>query len=114
MTEQPINLPDNASTADVYAGDTITPGTPSSDRSVHIFTIRADAEPGTFARIANVLNIANTSPLRVNLEFNEISVTLRIQVDLAVSAVTAQSIERKLAQLTDVVEVRCEIQPRGR
>jgi (p)ppGpp synthase/HD superfamily hydrolase len=109
-----MNLSDKAPTADVYADDISSPATTATDNSVHVFTIEADAEPGTFARIANVLNIANTTPRRVNLELKENRVTLSIQVDLAVSAVTARSIQRKLSQLTDVIEVDCETRPPGR
>jgi hypothetical protein len=100
-----MSASDKSPSADVYAGDTASPGEPASDGAVHVFTIEADAEPGTFARIANVLNIANTAPRRVSLEHQENGATLSIQVELAVGVGTAQSIQRKLAQLTDVIRV---------
>ena len=59
---------DKSPTADVYAGDTSSLGAPALGGTVHVFTIEADAESGTFARIANVSDIANSAPRRVSLE----------------------------------------------
>lgn len=106
-----MNTSDKAATANVYAGDTSTPGAVISNGTVHVFTIAADAEPGTFARIANVLTIANRPPRRVSLEQKENEAALIIQVVLDVGVGTAQSIQRKLAQLTDVVQVDCRTLP---
>jgi hypothetical protein len=101
---------DHSPTADVYAGDTTSLGRAGSNGVVHVFTIEADAEPGTFARIANVLSIANRAPSRVGLELKGEGMGFTMQVELAVGAGTAQSIQRKLAQLTDVIEVELVIQ----
>jgi hypothetical protein len=92
------------STADVYAGD-IAAQTPldASTEARYCFHIEADAEPGTFARVANMLNIANTAPDRVTLEYNRTDGTLSMDIELNVSQATAHSIQRKLTQLTDVI-----------
>jgi hypothetical protein len=95
---------DPSSTADVYAGDiAVHPRLDGSVEGGYCFHIEADAEPGTFARIANMLNIANTAPDRVTLEFNRTDGTLSMDIELNVSRATAQSIQRKLTQLTDVL-----------
>src|SRR5258708_6699211 len=99
-----MNTSEKSPTADVYAWETSSPNTgDASGGAFVIFTIEADAQPGTFARIANVLNIANTAPSRVLLELKENDGTLSMHVELEVDLSTAQSIQRKLAQLTDVV-----------
>lgn len=96
-------------TPDVYAGDMSSPSSDDTmNRGIHCFTIEADAEPGTFARIANVLNIANVAPSRVILELKEDGRTLNIHIELGVGSSTAQSIQRKLTQLTDVIHVETQ------
>jgi hypothetical protein len=70
-----------------------------------------DPEPGTFARIANVLNIANVAPNRVSLELKRNDGTLGIYIELRVGLRTAQAIQRKLAQLTDVIHADMSILP---
>jgi hypothetical protein len=106
-----MNTSDKSPTADVYAGDTSSPSTAASGGATVFFNIEADAEPGTFARIANVLNISNTAPRRVILELKENDRTLSVYIELRVGLNTAQSIERKLSQLTDVIHVDLGILP---
>src|SRR6202040_3686311 len=97
---------ESSPTADVYAGDTSRlSSADSANRGIHRFTIEADAEPGTFARIANVLNVANIAPNRVVLERKDDDRTLSVTIELQVALSTAESIQRKLAQLTDVIHV---------
>jgi hypothetical protein len=102
----------NTTTADVYAGD-VASHTPldGSAKARFLFLIEADAEPGTFARIANVLNIANTAPDRVTLEFNKSARTLSLDIELTIGLLTAQSIQRKLTQLTDVIYAEMRASP---
>jgi aspartokinase len=99
-----MRIADKSPTADVYAGDTasliISADAPAA--AIHFFKIEADAEPGTFARIANVMNIANVAPICVILKQQEMSTTLNIYIELRVVRDTAGSIHRKLAQLVDV------------
>lgn len=96
-------------TADVYAGDMSSPNAVDPrNRGDHVFNIEADAEPGTFARIANVLNIANVAPNRVILERNEDGRILSVYIELEAELNTAQSIQRKLSQLTDVIHVEMQ------
>src|SRR5579859_2997623 len=104
-----MNSTDKSPTADVYAGDLSSSATvDATDGAIHCFTIEADAEPGTFARIANVLNIANIAPGRVSLEERNVG-TLSIYIEIRVGFSMAQSIQRKLAQLTDVLHVHAGI-----
>jgi hypothetical protein len=106
-----MNSSDKSPTADVYAADLSSPATgDATEGAIHCFTIEADAEPGTFARIANVLNIANTAPRRVSLEPKNAG-TLSICIEIRVGFSMAQSIQRKLAQLTDVLHVHAGIVP---
>jgi len=93
-----------AAAADAYAGDTASPGAvDASEGAIHFFNIEADSEPGTFARIVNVLNLANVAPDRASLELKRNDGTLRIYIELRVSLSTAQAIQRKLTQLTEVI-----------
>jgi hypothetical protein len=114
-----MNPSEESPAADVYAGDKDSPIVDdASDAAIHCFNIGADAEPGTFARITNVLNIANRAPNRVTLELNRNDGTLSIYIELRIGLSTAQSIQRKLAQLTDVihtdVSILSSINPRRR
>src|SRR5438046_954610 len=94
---------DKSPTADVYAGDTTSLGSVEAfDSAIHFFDIEAESEPGTFARIVNIFNIANVAPCRVTLNSNG-EKTFRVHIEIKVRPGTAQSIQRKLAQLTDVV-----------
>jgi len=101
-----MNPSEKSSHADVYAGDTSAPRVVDApDGTIHVFNIEADSEPGTLARIANVLNIANVAPIRVSLESRRDDGTLIIYVELSVRLSVAQAIQRKLAQLTEVIHV---------
>jgi hypothetical protein len=105
-----MNVTEKSPAADVYAGDTASPSVgEASDCAIHCFNIEADAEPVTFARIANVLNIANRAPNRVALELNRNDGTLSIYMELRVGPITAQAIQRKLTQLTDVMHADMSI-----
>jgi hypothetical protein len=105
-----MNASDKSPTADVYAGDTSSPTTADArERAICFFNIEADSESGTFARVANVLNIANVAPSRVILEHEENDKTLSVYIELAVGLGTAHSIQRKLCQLTDVIHVEIGI-----
>jgi hypothetical protein len=107
-----MNPSEKSPAADVYAGDTASPNAvDASERAIHIFNIEADPEPGTFARIANTLIIANVAPNRVSLELNRNDGTLSIYVELRVCLSTAQAIQRKLIQLTEVIHVDMSILP---
>ena len=97
---------DHASIADVYSGDVSS--TDVADRSngaVHIFKIEAEAQPGAFGRIANIFNIANLAPNRANLEFDNNTESLRIEIEISVQPNIADSLRRKLTQLTEVIQV---------
>jgi hypothetical protein len=107
-----MNPSEKSPAADVYAGDTASPNAvDASERAIHIFNIEADPEPGTFARIANILIIANVAPNRVSLELTRNDGTLIIYVELRVCLSTAQAIQRKLIQLTEVIHVDMSILP---
>jgi hypothetical protein len=110
----PLNTSEKSPTADVYAGDTSSlDAVEASNGSIHFFEIEADSEPGTFARIANVLNIANIAPKRVMLEVKEADGSLSIYIELRAALNVAQSIQRKLTQLTDVMQVNIGKLPAG-
>ena len=92
--------------ADVYADDTakVRRSAESSD-VVYSFSILAEGEPDALARIANTFNLANVAPLSVVLRQIETG-HLQMTVELThVLATTADSIRRKLAQLTCVIQV---------
>jgi hypothetical protein len=98
-----MNSSDQPPHADVYAGDLSAPDAP--DQTLRYFHITADAEPGAFARIANVLNIVNKAPSSVVLERRgEGRLSVYAEID-GIGLATADSIARKLAQLTDIVRV---------
>ena len=105
------NATEKSPTADVYAGDTdSTTAHDETDGAMCFFDIEADSEPGTFARIAGVLNIANVAPSRVTLDVEK-DETLKIHIELRVGFKMAQSIQRKLGQLTDVLHVHTGMVP---
>jgi len=101
-----MNTSENSPHADVYAGDlSATNPVSAADEPIRFFSIAADSEAGTFARIANVLNLANTAPSSVILEVREAG-RLSIYVEIGgIGLGIAQSIARKLTQLTDVIRV---------
>ena len=84
-------------------------------QTTHVFFIEADADANVFSRVANQFNYANVAPSRVTLHEGAAG-TLRMEVELrGVRPATAESICRKLEQLTCVVRVRFSgsPQPRG-
>jgi hypothetical protein len=86
---------DKVALADVYAGDTGT----------FRFLIEADADSDAFGRVANLFTIANVAPQCVRIERRG-SERLSFCADIAgISGTTADSIRRKLAQLTSVASV---------
>jgi hypothetical protein len=99
-----VTASDKTPTPDVYAGDTAST-IDSAGESIRFFDIEADSDAGTFARIANVLNIANTAPNRVVLDLKRNDGTLCVYIEIGVGLDTAHSIQRKLAQLTEVRRV---------
>ena len=103
--------PNESPTADVYAADLASPNTAAPDGSICVIDILADAEPGAFARIANVLNIAHRAPHQVQLEHTDDGL-LRIHIELKIGVAAAQLIQRKLQQLTDVSSVDLRVRAR--
>src|ERR1700734_3813463 len=101
-----MNAPDESPAADVYAGDLqfLSPAD-GAERVIHVFTIEADSEPGAFVRIANVLNIANVAPSLAIVESTKQVGILSIYIEIAAGLDTANSIRRKLLQLTEVNQV---------
>ncbi len=89
--------------ADVYAGDIDSSSAARTlEGQVFAYRIEADAEPDVLARIAGICNLANVAPLRVNLQRSaQGGVEVDIELD-GISAATADSIRRKLLQLTCV------------
>lgn len=93
--------------ADVYAADTAQVrsdegggGTP------YVYWLEADPDPDVLSRVAGVCNLANVAPRRVTLErAADERVNIGIELD-GISASTADSIRRKLLQLTCVTSVR--------
>lgn len=92
--------------ADVYAGDIAQSGaTAISAAKVFAYQIEADAEPDVLARIAGICNLANVAPRRVALDRIDLG-AVRVEIDLdGISSHTADSIRRKLLQLTCVNSV---------
>ena len=92
--------------ADVYAGDLAQSRAAALDSAqVFAYRIEADAEPDVLARIAGICNLANVAPRRVSLDrFERASVLVEIDLD-GISIATADSIRRKLLQLTCVTSV---------
>lgn len=92
--------------ADVYAGDIALSGaTATCAAQVFVYQIEADAEPDVLARIAGICNLANVAPRRVSLDRIDFG-SVRVDIDLdGISSHTADSIRRKLLQLTCVNSV---------
>ena len=92
--------------ADVYAGDLAQSRASALDSAqVFAYRIEADAEPDVLARIAGICNLANSPPRRVALERTAGGGVL-MEIDLdGISSHTADSIRRKLQQLTCVTSV---------
>ena len=92
--------------ADVYAGDLAQSRASALDSAqAFAYRIEADAEPDVLARIAGICNLANSPPRRVALERTAGGGVL-MEIDLdGISSHTADSIRRKLLQLTCVTSV---------
>jgi hypothetical protein len=70
------------------------------------FRVEADADPDVLARVANQLNIANMAPAMASLAMREDG-TVLIQIEFnAITAALAESIHRKIEQLTCVRTVK--------
>jgi hypothetical protein len=90
--------------ADVYAGDITTIRLAVDTRStIYCFRVKADAEPDVLARVASIFNIANAAPHRATLLRDSPDVVnMSIAIELS-GAAMADSIRRKLEQLTCVI-----------
>jgi hypothetical protein len=88
---------------DVYAGDTsLATATTTNDGCVYEFVVGGDADPDVLARVSNLVSLANVAPLRVSFQrIGNERVTIVIELD-GITAGKAESIHRKLAQLTSV------------
>jgi hypothetical protein len=97
---------DKVALADVYAGDTGKDrSVPDADTGTFRFLIETDADADAFGRVANLFTIANVAPQCVRIErlgFERLSFCVDIS---GISGTTADSIRRKLAQLTPVTSV---------
>lgn len=89
--------------ADVYAGDTAT-AQHAAAGAVFTYEIRTDVEPDVLVRIAAICNLANVAPRHMSLAREEDGIQVRIELD-AITGATAESIRRKLLQLTCVNSV---------
>jgi hypothetical protein len=75
---------------------------------VYAFSVDADPDPDVLSRIAAVCNLANVAPRRLSFERNaDAGVQVSIELD-GISASTADSIRRKLMQLTCVNRVNLQ------
>ena len=69
------------------------------------YTVTADPDPDVLSRVANQFNFSNTPPWRVQLARDEAGLVV-LQIEMCdIAASVADSIRRKLLQLTCVVEV---------
>ena len=93
--------------ADVYAGDTAG-AKPTPVAAVFSYDIRADIEPDVLARVSGICNLANVSPRRVNYLREADGVRIDVELD-GIGAATADSIRRKLLQLTCVNAVSLSV-----
>lgn len=89
--------------ADVYAADTAAT-VHAVAGTVYAYDIRADIEPDALARVAGVCVAANVAPRHMNLVRTAGEIRVRIEL-CDITAATADSIRRKLAQLTCVNSV---------
>ena len=105
-------------TADVYAGDDALRdgGVPVEPAGGFEFHIRADPDPDVLSRIANQLLFANTAPWHLDLAHGADGVlTVRVEMR-GIAAAVAESIRRKLMQLTCIVDIEvqsraCDVDP---
>ena len=95
-------------TADVYAGDdALRDGAALEGATATAYTyfIVADPDADVLLRIANQFNFANVAPWRVELAHRlDGCVTISVEMRTIAGAV-AESIRRKLLQLTSVTDV---------
>jgi hypothetical protein len=92
--------------ADVYAADTASVGADAgADGKSYTYSVEADPDPDVLSRVAGVCNLANVAPRRMSLErLAGDCVKIDIELD-GISESTADSIRRKLLQLTCVTSV---------
>jgi hypothetical protein len=91
----------NKAVADVYSGDVAKS---DSHRSLgnFIFRIEADADPDAFSRIAGVFNFANKAIEAAKIERGDVDMlTFQIEI-MDIAPTLAESLHRKLSQLTAV------------
>jgi hypothetical protein len=87
--------------ADVYSGDVAKSDSHFSLGNFFFF-IEADADPDAFARIAGVFNFANKPIEAAKIERGDAD-TLTFQIEIIdIAATLAESLHRKLSQLTAV------------
>jgi len=98
--------PEKTVAADVYADDHTNPNSSlDTGTTLFLFRIEADAEPGVFARVAAVFNIANIAPRRATLDRESPgTVNIRVFIELARAGI-AEMLRRKLEQLTCTLSV---------
>lgn len=105
-----MNTSDKAAVADVYAADLGVPGSSSEHAgTVFVFVIEADAQPDVLARVASVFNLANRVPVSATLRQESIE---RVHIDIDMTQIApsvADSIRRKLLQLTCVTAVEMTV-----
>jgi hypothetical protein len=101
---------DKAAVADVYAADLGVPGSSSEHAgTVFVFVIEADAQPDVLARVASVFNLANRPPQAATLRQDSLE-QVHIAIDMAqITPTVADSIRRKLLQLTCVTAVEMTV-----
>lgn len=101
-----MNTSDKAAVADVYAADLGVPGSSNEDAgAVFVFVIEADAQPDVLSRVASAFNLANRPPLAATLRRESLE-QVHIVIDMAqITPSVADSIRRKLLQLTCVTAV---------
>ncbi|HSN73446.1 MAG TPA: hypothetical protein VLT59_18155 [Steroidobacteraceae bacterium] len=93
-------------TADVYADDdALRDGVPSASQHAFEYRVTADPDPDALCRIANQMLFANVAPWRLELirdRAGHVCVTVELR---GVVPSVAESIRRKLLQLTCVLDV---------
>jgi Mg2+/Co2+ transporter CorC len=91
----------NKAIADVYSGDVAKSDSHFALGNL-LFFIEADADPDAFSRIAGVFNFANKAIEAAKIERSDVD-TLTFQIEIMDIAPTlAESLHRKLSQLTAV------------
>jgi hypothetical protein len=105
-----VNTSDRAAVADVYAADLGIQGSPREHAgTLFAFAIEADAQPDVLARVASVFNLANRPPQAATLRWESLE-QVYIAIDMAqITPAVADSIRRKLVQLTCVTAVEMTV-----